>query len=165
MNQIFETHSKVAASKVRKSFKTTDLAVLMALMVIIISVSGSIVSEAFQDSRHTIAKADVEHLAKTLFEAPVLAGMPEHTGASRGPASFGERGLPQISEDPWGLPYHYKIIKNSEGAMKVVVVSSGPNKKLETDLENYSGESLAFSGDDIGFVYDGSSKKTSQKTE
>ena len=153
MNPIFDNHSKVAASKVRKSFKTTDLALTMALMVIVFSVSGGIVSEAFQDSRSSLAMSEVEHLAFELSQYPEVLNK-----NSRGPAS--EQAKAEISQDPWGAPYHYKILKDDKGGMKVIVVSAGPNKKLESDLDHIELKTHVFGGDDIGFVYDGSNKKT-----
>ncbi len=155
MNQIFESHSKVAASKVTKNFKTTDLAVTMALLVIVFSVSGGIMTEAFQDSVANKAQAETEHIAMQMF-----AKNGTEPVSMRGPASVSEDGSSLISEDPWGLPYHYKIIKNQSGGMKVLVVSAGPNKKLESNLDKFDTQAQVFGGDDIGFVYDGSNKKT-----
>ncbi len=157
MNQIFESHSKTAASKVSKSFKTTDLALTMALLVIVFSVSGGIVTEAFQDTSVNLATNEAERIAGQIFEKSESGKL-----SSRGPASASElslKGNTEISEDPWGKPYHYKIFKNQNGSIKVLVVSAGPNKKLESNLDKFDTHSQVFGGDDIGFVYDGSNKK------
>jgi hypothetical protein len=155
VNSIYDSHTQSAASKARKSFKTTDLALTMALMVIVFAVSGGIVSEAFQDSKTGLAQTQAEHLAVGLFD-------PSQTESSnsRSPASFGDRPAAEISMDPWGAPYHYKILKTDTGEMKVVVVSAGPNKKLESNLDKFDTKNHVFGGDDIGFVYDGPNKRT-----
>ncbi|MDG0814742.1 hypothetical protein [Bdellovibrio svalbardensis] len=62
-----------------------------------------------------------------------------------------------MGNDPWGQPFHYRILSAEKNkAMRILVWSSGPNKKADTaELEN---ESKAISsqpiyvGDDIGVV-------------
>ena len=127
----------------------------MALLVIVFSVSGGIVTEAFQDTTANIAQVEAEKIAVSVFERNGSG-----TVALRGPAAVGEVGIAEISQDPWGQPYHYKILRSPTGKMKTVVVSAGPNKKLESNLDKFDTQVHVFGGDDIGFVYDGSNKKT-----
>ncbi len=62
-----------------------------------------------------------------------------------------------MGTDPWGQPYHYRILSAEKNKpMRILVWSSGPNKKADTaDLENetkvISGQPT-YSGDDIGVV-------------
>ncbi len=128
----------------------------MALLVIVFSVSGGIVTEAFQDTSSNLAQAEAEKIAVSVFDRNGTGAV-----ALRGPAAVGDNAsVAQISQDPWGLPYHYKVLKGPNGDMKVVVVSAGPNKKLESNLDKFDTKVHVFGGDDIGFVYDGSNKKT-----
>jgi hypothetical protein len=56
-----------------------------------------------------------------------------------------------IGNDPWGQPYHYKILSAAADQLKVQIWSAGPNKKFETaDEPGVAADSYA--GDDIGII-------------
>lgn len=83
---------------------------------------------------------------------------------SRTPASAAEQALNHLSldqghigQDPWGQPYHYKLLKAQEfHKTRVVVWSAGPNRILETAESvfdpNRDIESPKFDGDDLGII-------------
>jgi hypothetical protein len=55
----------------------------------------------------------------------------------------------EVARDPWGHHLKYKVIgdgKPSTGS-KIVILSSGPNEKIDTDLKSLNGDSV--SSDDI----------------
>jgi type II secretory pathway pseudopilin PulG len=97
-----------------------------------------------------------ESLAYQLLES-------RKVNSSRGPASVdspvnhltmdeGDVGL-----DPWGHPYHYKLLKANENQLaKILVWSMGPNGKSETADDviesNRDSRSPQFSGDDLGIM-------------
>ena len=161
MNNIYRAHSQAASSKVSRGFKTTDLALMVALILIVASVSGGIVSEAFEDVRPHYASLEVEHLAVNLSQSEIARTQAtESVGSkSRVPASVNESLTSEIALDPWGTPYRYRIFKASNDQTKVVVLSAGPNKKFESDLIQNETLSKKFGGDDIGFVYESSNQK------
>ncbi len=161
MKNSYRAHSQSASTKVSKNFKTADLAIMMALLLIVGSVSGGIVSEAFEDVRPHYAALEVEHLAINLSQSEVGLNkvLDPAQSQSRVPASVQAGLVNEISKDPWGTPYRYKVLKAQSGQIKVIVVSAGPNKIFESDLTQNETFSKELSGDDIGFVYDSSQKK------
>lgn len=67
------------------------------------------------------------------------------------------RRIGTMGADPWGQPYHYKIISADRiQGVKVVVWSAGPNMKIETaELQSENTEIVkqpSYSGDDLGVV-------------
>jgi hypothetical protein len=109
-------------------------------------------SEATQ--QHTLHRA--ESLAYQLLES-------RKSSSSRAPASVDgpvnhltlDEG--NIGLDPWGHPYHYKLLKARENQpAKILVWSLGPNGKSETSDEiiesNRDMRSPQFSGDDLGIM-------------
>jgi hypothetical protein len=42
----------------------------------------------------------------------------------------------RIAKDPWGNPYDYRILTSDAGGHEVVVISHGPNGRLETDVSD-----------------------------
>jgi hypothetical protein len=164
MNNIYRAHAQSASLKVSRGFKTTDLAIMVALILIVASVSGGIVSEAFEDVRPHYAALEVEHLATNLSQSEIArthsTDSPSSIASkSRIPASVNDAQTSEIALDPWGTPYRYRIFKTPNGQTNVVVLSAGPNKKFESELIQNDTPSHKFIGDDIGFVYESSNQK------
>jgi hypothetical protein len=161
MNKIYRVHTQAASLKASRTFKTIDLALMVALLLIVASVSGGIVSEAFEDVRPHYAALEVEQLAANLSQSEIASVqspdllMPK----SRIPASVNDTLHSEIALDPWGTPYRYRIFKTPNGQTKVIVLSAGPNKKFETELLQNDTLSKKFLGDDIGLVYETSNQK------
>ncbi|MFP5518272.1 MAG: hypothetical protein ACLGGX_00080 [Bdellovibrionia bacterium] len=90
-------------------------------------------------------------------EATPMSG--EISSNSRMPASANSlelRLLGTMSTDPWGQPYRYRFIKESDEKLKVIVWSAGPNQKIETnELEKEESlilEQPKYEGDDLGIT-------------
>jgi hypothetical protein len=67
------------------------------------------------------------------------------------------RRIGTMGSDPWGQPFHYKIMNADRSlGVKVVVWSSGPNMKIETAELQTEGFEIVnqpiYSGDDLGVV-------------
>lgn len=170
MKHLNRNHSHSLSTKVLRNFKTTDLVLMMALLIVVASVSGAIVSEAFEDLRPHLARLEVERLALSLSQSEMgrekisqlpaeLFESPQVIEGVRVPSSIKESFATEISKDPWGTPYRYRILKSQNGKVKVMVLSAGANKKFESDFFQNETFSKPFSGDDVGFVYDSSKQK------
>ncbi len=63
--------------------------------------------------------------------------------------------LPDIGTDPWGHPYVVYMsalsTRHPEGAHKAIVVSAGPNGRVETPA--VLGRATRFGGDDVGMAF------------
>ena len=58
----------------------------------------------------------------------------------------------EVAHDPWGHPFKYKVIgdgKLSTGS-KIIILSSGPNEKIDTDMNTLNSDSTG--ADDIATV-------------
>ncbi|MGZ3774455.1 MAG: hypothetical protein ACXVCY_12950 [Pseudobdellovibrionaceae bacterium] len=93
-------------------------------------------------------KVSMQH-GKSYNRGPASAQGPGHSQSIR---KTGTMGL-----DPWGQPYHYRLIPSDKaGALRILVLSAGPNKKIETVEFNNEEAGLTgqpnYLGDDIGVV-------------
>jgi type II secretory pathway pseudopilin PulG len=62
-----------------------------------------------------------------------------------------------MGTDPWGAPYHYRILSaDKSGNVRILVWSSGPNQKVETakldDEDAIIHGQPTYAGDDIGVL-------------
>ncbi len=61
-----------------------------------------------------------------------------------------------MGQDPWGQPYHYRILSADQKKLRVLVWSSGADLTVQSaDLEKEEvsiQEQPSFSGDDVGLV-------------
>jgi len=62
-----------------------------------------------------------------------------------------------MGTDPWGQPYHYRILSAADAAkVRILVWSTGPNQKIETvaleDEEQSVPQQPSYAGDDLGVV-------------
>lgn len=62
-----------------------------------------------------------------------------------------------MGTDPWGQPYHYRILSSSDAPkVRILVWSAGPNQKVETAALDDEGQVLShqpsYSGDDLGVI-------------
>ena len=154
----------------KQGFTTFDTVMVLALGFTALGISASIMSESLRDDRMDRARFGAETLAHQIASGGLALGEPDAKNESptqRGPApvSQSEPGLGlydgTLGKDPWGQPYHYKLIRGSDGrAARIFVWSDGADQKANTRLEDndiaLSGpiEKVEFSGDDVGFVYD-----------
>lgn len=152
-------------SQKNQHFSTLDLLILVVLVGGVFSIFGAVLAQGFQDNRLTRAKTSAEAYAIQIKEQRIRAHRSE-TRASRQPASVENPtlvGLPangEIGRDPWGRPFHYRVIEPSENqSRRVVVWSDGPNREPESASASEGGfgeadtKSTTFGGDDVGFVH------------
>lgn len=77
----------------------------------------------------------------------------EHTLSPENLRSTGTMGM-----DPWGQPYHYRILSapKVEGKIRILVWSAGPNKKVDTAHLEDEAKPLdphpQYKGDDLGVL-------------
>lgn len=62
-----------------------------------------------------------------------------------------------MGTDPWGQPYHYRILSASDAPkVRILVWSTGPNKKVETVALEDEAQNLiqqpSYAGDDLGVI-------------
>ncbi len=143
----------------KQVFTTFDSFTVLSLVVGVIVLVGSIVSNAMVDQKLKFAKERSGQLA-----AQILAGgyrglesqaLAEYS--NRSPASKDLDLSPEgrIGMDPWGSSYYYKLSEISDGRVQVIVLSSGPNRIRESfenqseDDGRASGQGLRLGGDDI----------------
>lgn len=84
--------------------------------------------------------------------------------SGRQPASIPTEGLHKnlrsvgtLGVDPWGQPYHYRILPSERaGFVRILVWSSGPNRKIESPELGIEDVAMighpTYAGDDIGVV-------------
>jgi hypothetical protein len=159
----------------KQELKTIDITVVLILMAFSMSLSWKLVSagEGHPDMRK--AQNDTKNLSLQLMSGGLGSLQEEEVEPSRGPASvsadlaykkslelFGKSG--KLSLDPWGHPYRYTFIENSndvgQNETLVLVWSDGPNGKSETEMESLghlklnesSNLAKILNGDDIGYI-------------
>lgn len=148
-------------NKENRNFKTSDFFIVLSLIGLVVVLSLSIVSEAVHDNRTERARFAAESLALQLSAASMELKQESNEG-SRGPASVAAE-TPrahlvsgELSTDPWGKPFHYKISRADDGKVtQVIVWSDGANSQPETNVEKVSLRTVKaiFEGDDVGFVF------------
>jgi type II secretory pathway pseudopilin PulG len=61
-----------------------------------------------------------------------------------------------MGTDPWGQPYHYRILSASDAPkVRILVWSTGPNRKIETtelEDEDQQLQQPSYAGDDLGVI-------------
>lgn len=143
-----------------QQFRTVDFLAFVVLIATVGSSIGAVIAETFQDDSLPRAKAMAESFARQL-EYQRLAAISTQMRSAREPASE----IPQIhmltdgeiGRDPWGNPYHYRVLEpNGDEAHKIFVWSSGPNGRSESNdkiVKGFGGESQSpFGGDDLGYI-------------
>ncbi len=132
-------------------FSTFDVLSVMFSLVVVVSISFTVFHKTMNRKKVDLAKFNMENLAQELMKEPVIYSQDKNL---RMPASASDLGV-----DPWGSPYVFNVIKNNYGQpIYLVVMSPGPNAKLETNLESDAQigvshiENIRFESDDVGYV-------------
>jgi hypothetical protein len=164
--------AKVENIKTRyRQFGTLDAVSVLALVAIVASVSGAILSEMLRDERPMRARSTAEALAHQLVSPPAPSILEasqigksekgDRSPASVSPAMTSTLREGDIGKDPWGRPFHYWV---RPGAQRLVIVwSDGPNGVPESgqalklaaetaSQEKVSQTDLRFQGDDLGYI-------------
>lgn len=151
----------------KQEFKSSGVLTLLGL----VGFSASIIAAPWNRQNHdsevelALQKAEVVgyQVVQIYREAAKVSGMPSGN-SGRVPASVGPeatlenlRTTGTMGNDPWGQPYHYRILSAEKNKpIRILVWSTGPNKKSDTpDLENETRAlptQPTYSGDDIGVV-------------
>jgi hypothetical protein len=158
--------------KKKQGFTTFDTVMVLALGLTALGISTSIITDSLRDDRSERAKYGAEALAHQIASgglAEIKNNAKPESSTNRGPASVeisAEASLldlyeGELGKDPWGQPYHYKLVRSTAGrALRIVVWSDGADKKADNALSdndialNIRPERVHFNGDDVGFVYD-----------
>jgi hypothetical protein len=146
----------------KQSFTTFDTFSVVGLVLGVGLLVFSIVTNAMTSQNGVKAEIEAQRLA-----LQIMGGGLQYTNANldsrdvRGPANIVAEGLEvrgRLGMDPWGQPYYYRVYTETDGKKSVVVYSSGPDQRPETDESKFAinadGHLLnaGFLGDDIGTV-------------
>lgn len=151
----------------KQEFKSSGVLTLLGLVGFSAAIIAAPWNRQYQDSQVDAAlqKAEVVgyQVVQIYREAAKTSALSPNTNG-RAPASVApENSLENLrttgtmGTDPWGQPYHYRILSAEKSKpMRILVWSGGPNQKTETpDLDNEAKKITAqpvYSGDDIGVV-------------
>ncbi|MCB0348394.1 MAG: hypothetical protein KDD37_06135 [Bdellovibrionales bacterium] len=153
---IFDGYSK---SKQYQGFTTIDLLTFVATVVAAIVITVPILMKQSSKRAQDVATSKAEEISKSLFEeVQVQIRSIEQSQNARSMASVSSHALSWegvVSVDPWGNPYHYRVLRDIYGKpTHLVVWSVGSNSRqdtLENDFDVISGM-VKFTGDDIGYI-------------
>lgn len=152
----------------KQEFKSSGVLTLLGLVALSTAIIAAPWNRQHQDSQVDLAlqKAEVVgyQVVQIYREAAKSTGAASINGG-RAPASE-VRGLLSSADlrttgtmgsDPWGQPYHFRILSSdSPKSMRILVWSSGPNRKSESpDLEDEAKRlptQPVYSGDDMGII-------------
>lgn len=156
-------------TKEKHEFRSSSMLALLGLVVLSAVMIAVPWNRQTHDSRVQTARQKAEvvgyQVVQIYRESIKVSVSTDTKPQGRGLASVQEsNGFPQnlrnvgtMGVDPWGEPYHYRLLSSDKaGFIRVLVWSSGPNKKLETN-ESIK-EDVAqmgqpvYAGDDIGVV-------------
>lgn len=95
--------------------------------------------------------------ARAAMLAPSNKEGSQRLPASAAPLEEYIRTTGTMGQDPWGQPYHYRILSAlPEGKIKILVWSKGPNQKVETAHLDDEGAKITgqpiYAGDDVGVL-------------
>ena len=151
----------------KQEFKSSGVLTLLGLVGFSAIIIAAPWNRPYQDSQVDAAlqKAEVVgYQVVQIYREAAKTSALSADSQGRTPASVNpENGLDNLrttgtmGNDPWGRPYHYRILSAEKSKpMRILVWSDGPNKKSETpDLDNEAKKIVgqpAFNGDDIGVV-------------
>lgn len=152
-------------------FKTSDALMAIALAIVLAATLASALQTVFADSSIDMARIQSEKIAAQILsgitpESEVIATL----GASQGRkiASVANEKIGpldilgpsgEISKDPWGQPYFYRVIAGAKGKKIAIVWSMGPDQRSDTPESMVSRheralttQNIVFGGDDLGSV-------------
>ncbi|WP_415061262.1 hypothetical protein [Bdellovibrio sp.] len=147
----------------KQEFKSSGVLALLGLVGFSAAIIATPWNRQMQDSRAEIALQKAEVVGYQVVQIYREAAKNSHT-SGRNPASVEEastaenlRSTGLMGTDPWGMPFRYRILSSDKaGHVRILVWSSGPNKKAETvALDNEEVAVTAqpvYSGDDVGVL-------------
>lgn len=152
----------------KQEFKSSGVLTLLGLVGFSASIIASPWNHSAQDTdvQAALQKAEVvgyqvvqiyREAAKNTADSRVPAGGRMPASVAPTAALDGMRTTGTMGSDPWGHPYHYRVLSTDQSKnIRILVWSSGPNGKIETaDLDNEDKKLTAqptYEGDDVGVV-------------
>jgi len=152
----------------KREFKSSGVLALLGLVGFSTAIIATPWNRQIQDSRVEMAlqKAEVVGYQVVQIYREASKEALQAKKSSRTPASVAEdkamhpenwRSTGTMGTDPWGQPFHYRILAPSaQGKVRILVWSAGPNQKVETpNLDNEEAaihEQPVYSGDDMGVL-------------
>ncbi|WP_413583173.1 hypothetical protein [Bdellovibrio sp. HCB288] len=154
----------------KQEFKSSGVLTLLGLVGFSATIIASPWNQSAQDAetKAALQKAEVVgyQVVQIYREATKVSALPKVSSGGRLPASVAPAAEPldslretgTMGTDPWGQPYHYRVLPNAERSsnIRIVVWSSGPNSKVESKaLEDENTKVTgqpSFGGDDVGVV-------------
>src|SRR5690606_15960630 len=113
-----------------QGFTSFDAISIVFSFLILITIIVPILGRRVDTQYAEVAKRQAEELSQKISSLENLSDDSD----GRAPASEASLLGGVISADPWGQPYRYQYARNSSGQpVYVVVWSSGPNEKSETE--------------------------------
>lgn len=156
-------------TKEKQIFKSSGLLSLLGLMGFSTAIIATPWNRQMQDSKAEMARQKAEVVGYQVVQiyreaAKNSANLSETPG--RGIASVDEsrafspenlRSTGTMGVDPWGQPYRYRILSaDNEGKVRILVWSTGPNQKAETnaldDEDSPIKSQPLYLGDDMGVL-------------
>ena len=151
----------------KQEFKSTSVLTMLGLVGFSVTLIAAPWNRQSQDPDVDLALQKAEIVGYQVVQiyreaaknSTVSNGKPD----SRMPASVAPDNLENLrttgtmGSDPWGQPYHYRILsaENSK-PIRLLVWSTGPNKKIDSpDFENEAKALPAqpvYGGDDVGVI-------------
>lgn len=152
----------------KREFKSSGVLALLGLVGFSSAIIATPWNRHMEDSRVETARQKAEvvgYQVVQIYREASKNSVPSTSASSRGPASIAEdkgfssenlRSTGTMGTDPWGEPYHYRILSSEKSKVRILVWSAGPNQKIETaDLDNEEAhikEQPVYSGDDMGVI-------------
>jgi hypothetical protein len=145
----------------KQSFTTFDSLTVLGLIFGVFLIVTTIISHSMTDHRSNKALVRAQQLAAQILIGGYKNSLTEEVNGVRRIASMPKLEIEpvgRIGMDPWGMPYYYRVFTDKSDHVKVVVLSAGPNRALNTTEEYFSSDSISdmsridFRGDDIGSV-------------
>ncbi|MEK2643861.1 hypothetical protein [Bdellovibrio sp. BCCA] len=153
----------------KQEFKSSGVLALLGLVGFSTAIIATPWNRQMQDSRIETARQKAEvvgYQVVQIYREASKSHLHSNKVTGRNPASVEEskginpenlRSTGTMGIDPWGQPYHYRILStDSLGRVRILVWSAGPNQKIETaDLDNEDAavkEQPVYSGDDMGVL-------------
>lgn len=156
-------------NKEKQELKSSGVLVLLSLMGLSLAIIATPWNRQEEDphveTAHKKAMA-VGYQVAQIYREAAASTLHSSKKAGRNPASIADGGEISLDNvrvtgtmgtDPWGQPFHYRILSSEKsGHVRVLIWSSGPNKKVETA---YLGndkvpikEQPVYVGDDMGVL-------------
>lgn len=149
--------------EIKQEFRSSSVLSLFGLVALSLVIISTPWNRQSQDPQAIAALQKAEVVGYQVVQIYREASKNEGGGSSRNPASVDDsvplnqlRTTGTMGMDPWGMPYHYRILSSDKHRIKILVWSSGPDKKVQTtslDNENQPvPRSPNYLGDDVGVV-------------